>query len=272
MNRTVLALIAVIVLVVAVVLFLKRGPGDRAPDTMPAPVATEPQPAPAPATAPDVEPPPPAPSMPAEPAEEVPPLPAVDASDPEIGAALAEQLGGRFLREFMVPESILRKSVVTLDNLPADRVSMKVRAIRRLDGKFLVGGTEDAPYIDPENYRRYSRFVRLIDGVDPDAAIDLYARWYPLLQQLYEELGYPDRQFNDRVIEVIDELLAAPEIGGPIPLVRPHVLYEFADPELEALSGGQKVLVRMGPDNARTLKDKLRDLRTRLVERSVARQ
>jgi hypothetical protein len=71
-----------------------------------------------------------------------------------------------------------------------------------------------------------------------------------LFQQAYENLGHPPEYFNDRLIEVIDHLLATPELPDPIPLARPNVQFEFADPNLEARSAGQKVLLRMGHENA----------------------
>jgi hypothetical protein len=43
------------------------------------------------------------------------------------------------------------------------------------------------------------------------------------------------------------------------------VLYEFADPGLEALSSGQKLVLRMGPDNSAKLKRLLDKFRTRLT-------
>jgi hypothetical protein len=49
---------------------------------------------------------------------------------------------------------------------------------------------------------------------------------------------------------VIDHLLATPEVGGPIAVVTPHVLYEYASAELEERSAGQKALLRAGPENA----------------------
>ena len=73
--------------------------------------------------------------------------------------------------------------------------------------------------------------------------------------------GYPSRYFNDRVFEVIDHLLAAPDLSGPIALTQPKVLYEFADPALQDLSAGQKILVRIGPDNEAKVKAKLREIR-----------
>jgi hypothetical protein len=59
--------------------------------------------------------------------------------------------------------------------------------------------------------------------------------------------------------------LDTPEPDGPLNLTRPNVLFEFADPELEALSSGQKLLLRMGNAHALTMKQVLRELRTRIV-------
>src|SRR5262245_4899249 len=69
----------------------------------------------------------------------------------------------------------------------------------------------------------------------------------------------------DRVVEVIDHLLATPEIEEPLRFIQPRVLYEFADPKLQKLSGGQKILLRMGPANLHKLKAKLREIRDGLV-------
>jgi hypothetical protein len=90
----------------------------------------------------------------------------------------------------------------------------------------------------------------------------LYVRFYPLFQQAYRDLGNPDGYFNDRLVEVIDHLLATPAVDGPIRLVRPKVMYEFADPRLQALSSGQKLLLRLSPAQRRTVLAQLRALRT----------
>jgi hypothetical protein len=98
--------------------------------------------------------------------------------------------------------------------------------------------------------------------------VELYKRFYPLFQEAYIDLGYPQRYFNDRVIEVIDHLVETPEIEETIVLIRPHVLYEFADPNLEKLSSGQKILIRMGNENALKAKKFLGELRTLLISNS----
>ena len=48
-------------------------------------------------------------------------------------------------------------------------------------------------------------------------------------------------------------------------MVTPHVQAQFADPELEARSAGQKILIRMGSENAAVIKAKLREIRRELT-------
>ena len=97
--------------------------------------------------------------------------------------------------------------------------------------------------------------------------MDLYVRFYPLFPQAYRELGYPKKHFNDRLMQAIDDLLAAPAMTQPIELVRPKVLYECEDPALQDLSAGQKMMIRIGPENAALVKAKLREIRRELTAR-----
>src|SRR5207245_2440812 len=102
-------------------------------------------------------------------------------------------------------------------------------------------------------------------AVDVSRLTDFYQRYYPLFQEAYVELGYPNGYFNDRLIEVIDHLLTAPEPQDPPKLTQPKVLYEFADPELQHLSGGQKAMIRIGPANEEKVKAKLREIRAKVA-------
>ena len=52
-----------------------------------------------------------------------------------------------------------------------------------------------------------------------------------------------------------------PPIAGPVRPERPWVLYEFADPKLQALTSGQKLLLRMGSVNERRVKARLAEIR-----------
>jgi hypothetical protein len=59
-----------------------------------------------------------------------------------------------------------------------------------------------------------------------------------------------------------------PELAAPVKLLRPGVLYEFADPDLETRSAGEKILLRMGPENAARVKPKLWEIRRDLLAAS----
>ena len=63
---------------------------------------------------------------------------------------------------------------------------------------------------------------------------------------------------------MIDHLLQTPDVTPPVKLVQPSVTYKYADPKLESLSAGQKLLIRMGPQNESAVKAKLRELREAL--------
>lgn len=136
---------------------------------------------------------------------------------------------------------------------------------RRTPGQVQVTGSGETMMLSPDNQLRYQPFVKVIEAVDPKQLAAVYFHLYPLFQQQYRALGYPGRYFNDRLIETIDHLLATPEVQGPIRLVQPRVLYQFADPELEKLSAGQKAMIRIGPDNAARVKARLRAIRAELT-------
>ena len=200
-------------------------------------------------------------------AVELVPLPPLDDSDAYFLLSLIDVFGSA-IEPLLAKDAIIDRFVATIDNLPRDRVAEKIRPVGRLTEAFLVdaGGSNGPLYVSPENYRRYDPLMSKITSADIEAIVDTYRRFYPLLQQSYEQLGYPNAYFNDRVIEVIDHLLATPEVNERIRLVRPHVLYQFADPELEALSSGQKLLLRMGANNATSIKSILRELREQLAQ------
>ena len=201
---------------------------------------------PPPASVPAPSAPPPAAQGPRHPIEaiEEQPLPPLKESDPAMLEALARLLGSPALQKFFNLESIARNLVATIDNLPRESYAQRLSPMTPIEGAFRVTGRDTTLAIAPGNDARYAAFVRMVEGVDTATAVQAYRRLYPLFQQAYVELGYPNGYFNDRLVEVIDHLLATPDVEGPIPLVTPHVLYEYANPELEQRSSGQKALMR----------------------------
>jgi hypothetical protein len=230
----------------------------------PPPVAQGALPAPAPAPEPAIRHP--IPSEEATGNETVAP-PALEDSDIPVRTALLGVFGDKPVDEFLVPKDIIRHIVVTVDNLPRKKVAVQLRPVKATRGKTATGGAEDALILGPQNYERYAPFVQAVRSADAKQLTRVYFHFYPLFQQAYENLGYPSQYFNDRLIEVIDDMLKAPDVQGPIELVQPRVFYEYKDRDLEARSAGQKLLLRMGPANAAVVKAKLRELRSAIIER-----
>jgi len=234
----------------------------------PAPPATAalapPEPAPAPALAPPAEPVIEHPVEAVKPPEAAPQV-ALDGSDGTIAAALGHLLGDERMRKWFFGDAMVRRFVATVDNLSRPMVAMKVRSLRPVPGAFEVLRDGDAIIVSAGNAARYTTYVQALERVDAKQLAGVYLRFYPLFQQAYEELGYPKAYFNDRLVASIDHLLATPEPPAPLRLMQPKVLYEFEDPALEALSSGQKAMLRLGPDNAQRVKAKLRALRAEIT-------
>jgi len=228
----------------------------------------------APATAPETAPalPPVADAGPRHPLEPqdaasapAAPLPPLDQADAAVQAALGDLLGKQGAMAFLNADGFVRRAVVTVDNLARPHAASRLWPVQPTPGRLqrLLAG--DAELIAADNARRYEPFVAFVASVDPAQAAALYRRLYPLFQQAYAELGYPKGHFNDRLVEVIDHLLSAPEpkqppavrlveVKGEVPSTRPWVRYEYTDPALESLSSGRKIMVRIGNTHARRLK------------------
>lgn len=193
------------------------------------------------------------------------PLPGLDQSDATFHDSLAALPGARSLDKLLVADSIIRHIVVTVDNLPRKKVAVSQRPIVPTGGHFMTASSGDRLTIDPENYDRYRPFMEVVESVDVEAAVRLYYRFYPLFQSAFDDLGYQNAYFNDRLIALIEHLLETPDVRGPIALSQPNVMYLYADPALESLSPGQKTLIRMGPANETVIKARLRELETQLL-------
>lgn len=246
--------VAVLLLAVAAYLYWKPAPPQPAP----------PVPPPASQAQPPAEP---VVEHPVQAQDKPPAAVTLDGSDAVIAAALAEVLDPKQLNNWLFTDSLARRFVATVDNLSRPMVALRVRLFKPISGSFAVDGAGDELVIGQSNAARYTPYVQALSHVDAKQLAGVYLHFYPLFQQAYQELGYPKGYFNDRLVSTIDHLLATPEPKGPLKLVQPKVMYQYADPELESLSAGQKALLRMGADNRRLVKDKLRAVRTEIARK-----
>ena len=100
-----------------------------------------------------------------------------------------------------------------MDNLPREKLALRLMPVKPVAGPLLLTGAEGNRVISAQNSARYLPYVLMAESVDAGKLVAIYIHHYPLFQQAYRELGYPSGYFNDRLVEVIDHLLAAPDIG-----------------------------------------------------------
>jgi len=234
--------------------------GRKSHVAMPEPVV-RPSPPPAATTEPEISHPLPTEGAPAA------ALPALNDSDQVVRDSLTGVVGKGPVEQFLVPQNIVRHIVVTVDNLSRRKVNPELRPVKPTPGQAVTSTQGEVTVLSAANFARYAPLVHAVQGTDVKGLAVVYERLYPLFQQAYEDLGYPGKYFNDRLVQVIDDLLQAPEVPAPIPVVQPKVFWEYADPNLENRSAGQKLLIRMGPENARIIKAKLREFRAEIVRK-----
>jgi hypothetical protein len=210
-------------------------------------------------------------------AEAPPPL-TLDTADPVITKALTNLLNAKTVATMLRTDDFVRRAVATVDGLGRAHAAPRLWPVNTTPGRFTVQREGDQEIIAPANAARYGPFVAFVDATNLAGAAALYKSQYPLFQAAYRELGYPSGHFNDRLVEVIDLMLATPEPSGSLALrltevkgeiasTQPWLRYEFADPKLEALPAGQKLLLRMGSENAQRIKARLRAFRAAITAR-----
>ncbi len=230
------------------------------------------------AAAPAALPPPPPSSStadaPRHPIEAAPAASAATGDGPtaSLADAVTELVGRNVALAMLNRDNLVQRIVATVDNLDRSHAAPRLWPVVPTPGRFSVAGNGQAQTIAPDNAARYVPLVAFVESLDMNRLAAIYVRHYAEFEAAYRDLGYPKGRFNDRLVVVIDRLLATPEpsgppamhltdVKGPVPAERPWVRYEFSDPALDALPAGSKMLLRAGPDNTRRLKAKLRQLR-----------
>jgi len=213
-----------------------------------------------------------------EPAVEQPPLPPLADSDPVVIASLSGLAGSAAVEQYVVSEDIVSRMVATIDALSARQVPGSIKVVQGPGGDFEVTADADPPSVilnpagdpirqyllDPANYQRYTPYVERLEAMNTEELAAAYRDYRPLFEEAFRQLGYTQGDFDRRLGAVIDELLATPVVTEPVRLIKPEAYYLYADEALESLTAGQKILIRMGPDNAARVKAKLAEIRSAL--------
>lgn len=201
-----------------------------------------------------------------EPEVVVEPVPALAESDAFVQRKALAIINNNVLSSSLVQQDLARQFVVFVDNLAQGELTRKVSPLKGPEKLFSVSEITNKVYLNPEGFHRYDAYVDSIAKMDEQTLMVTYKQMTPMLEEAFTELGYSNAKFNDRMLQAIKILLAAPIIEDPIELSSISVNYQFVDPNLEALPSAQKLLIRMGPENTRKLKVALRKLENQLAQ------
>ncbi|MCA1768320.1 MAG: DUF3014 domain-containing protein, partial [Idiomarina sp.] len=215
------------------------------PEVEPEPVPEEPEPSP----------------QATEPAPEPIALPELDESTPTVLQSLdSTEINIRPLKS----SQLIRDAVVLMDNISNGSIVRERTIVQRPDGRFSVLEVDGELYIDESSYRRYDALVDWFVSLEPEALVENYEMFKPLVQEAYAEIGYPESDFNNTLLEAINIVLETPVPEGLVQVKDDSVMYTYADDSYESLPGAQKQLLRMGPENIQRVKEKLREIKRAL--------
>ena len=223
------------------------------------------------------EPAQPAPTVELEEKDEVEPLPEsvesdpepLDTSDPAVKASLIESSSAdeATVNRMLVNEGLIQRFVVSVTNLANDEMAPNHQLLTPPEQNFRVYSQAGKQWIDAASYKRYTPYVDMLESFDNDALLNIYGIYKGDIQAKFSEIGNPDEDFNQVLLEAIDQLLDTPEVPVPVEVYSDSVAYKYADERLENLNEPQKQLLRTGPDNMRRIKAKLRELKVLVEER-----
>ncbi len=201
-----------------------------------------------------------------EPETPVEPVPSLSESDAFIYQKALALINNNIVGSALLSQDLARQFVVFVDNLAQGELTRKVSPVKGPEKLFTVSEITNKIYLNPESYHRYDAYATVLATMDERALMSTYKQLTPLFDEAFAELGYSNAKFNDRLLQAIKLLLAAPIVEEPIELSSISVNYQFVDPNLEALPNAQKLLVRMGPENTRKVKTALRKIESQLTQ------
>lgn len=187
-------------------------------------------------------------------------LPSLEESDKPVKEAIDTLIREPMISSWLIDQYLIQKFVALIDNMARGQLPRKLHPFKGPDKPFTAVARGGALWLDSSAYNRFDPFTQMIDKVDIDEALLQYQHYYPLLQQAYVDLGYPNQSFHHRFIQAVDLLLQTPEIGAEVKLHQPGVRYKYLDEEIERLSAAEKQLIRMGPANMKIIKSRLEHL------------
>lgn len=174
------------------------------------------------------------------------------------------ELNRSSLQSLFVPVDIIRNMVVFIDNFARGELVSNFSPLQKPTEQFSVIKHKDILIVNSDSYLRYDKYANAVSTIDTEKFIKLYTLLTPLIDEAYQEIGYPAGSFNQTFDKAIEHLLETPIIHYKLEVTSPSVMYQYADKNLESLPDTQKLLLRMGPYNLQMVREKLQEIQSEL--------
>lgn len=162
------------------------------------------------------------------------------------------------LAAWLATDDLIRDFTIGVANVAQGQSATRQLTMLRPSASFQVIQRGSDLAIDPRSYKRYDGIAAAAQSIDPAGIARVYATLKPRIEDAARELG--DTSFDRTLERAIVQLLSTPVPDDPILVQTKGIGYEFKDQKLEALTNGQKHLLRTGPQNARAIKESLRKI------------
>ncbi len=188
-------------------------------------------------------------------------LPALNDSDNFIRSSLQELRAGAAFLAIITDQQLVRRFVVFVDNVAKGALPQTDLPYRPLQQEMPVrSGDANLFTMDATAQSRFNQVVDTFAAMDPEQIMVLYRMLLPLFQEAYAEIGFRDVDFTDTLQQALRYVVSAETVQGALQMVKPSVMYVYADASIENLGDVQKQLIRLGPENSDKVKTQLRAL------------
>lgn len=192
-------------------------------------------------------------------------LPTLNNSDTFVFEGLRAMQNGASVLRLLAQDQIVRKFVVFVENISRGEFPQTGLPYRALGEEMPVRNIDENFFVMEDSaHARFDEIVQTFVSLDTDAAVTLYRALSPLFQQAYAEIGFRNVSFDETLRLSINNIVRTTNMEGPYQLVKPSVMYLYADASIENLQEVHKQLLRIGPDNTIILKAKLREFASQL--------
>jgi len=184
-------------------------------------------------------------------------LPPLDEMDPVVSRLIGEVTASPLLSTWLATGNLTRQLAALVEGAAVGRLPLRMLAPLRPTGAFSVVDHSGRVTIAPASHARYDAMADLIVALDPATVVGVYRLLAPRLEEAHGELGEGERSFDAALREGLRRLSETPVSDRPLAVTARGGIYQFADPQLEALAPVQKLLLRSGPANARRVQTQL---------------